>query len=387
MRLPLAGRTIAISISDSPDLPGLGLGEEHLVEAMFEFARYLVQLGGTVAYGGDLRPGGFTVNLLDLSQALGERDTPPIRSYLAWPIHLELTQARKDDFKNLADFVELPEVTGTVDPGRPLPPTTVDAQLVWARNLTAMRRRMANDCDARIVLGGRLTEALGAMPGIVEEALCTMRAPRAAAGATGKPLYVLGGFGGAGRAIWDALNGQPVPALSVGAQEHGSPGYAAFLSGYNAWPPRHLAKRPSTTRVWRPSSLFVGPRVCKRASLPSSSLASPAPCTGPRWSASCSAVCALPCPRSLRERAGSPPERAGGLEGGGARPVAAQRRDLAERAPGLDAGMKLAVVALEAAAIPGVEHRLGEQAALHRRVRELGVGRCGAEQHRSADLA
>lgn len=235
MTLPFTGRMIALSISESPDLAGLGLGDEHLVEAMFEFARYIVQLGGRVAYGGDLRPGGFTVNLLQLAQALGERDTPPICSYLAWPLHLELTQARKDDFKNLAEFVELPEVTGTVDAGSPLPPRTVDDQLVWARNLTAMRRRMALDCDARIVLGGKLTGALSAMPGVVEEALTTMRVPTGAAGAEGKPLYVLGGFGGAGRAVWDAVCGRPVDALSVEAQERGKPGYAAFHAAYNTW--------------------------------------------------------------------------------------------------------------------------------------------------------
>jgi len=227
MSLPLAGRTIAISISESPDLAGLGLGEEHLVEAMFEFARYIVQLGGTVAYGGDLRPGGFTVNLLELAKALGERDTPPITSYVAWPLHLDLTQARKDDFKNLAAFIELPEVTGSVDSAKPLPPIDTNALLVWARNLTTMRRRMARDCDARIVLGGKVTGALGAMPGVLEEALTTLR--------EGKPLYVLGGFGGAGRAVWDAITGRPVAALSIDAQEKGRRGYAELVEVYNAW--------------------------------------------------------------------------------------------------------------------------------------------------------
>ena len=66
-----------------------------------------------------------------------------------------------------------------------------------ARGLTAMRRRMASDCSARVLLGGKVAGYGGAMPGIAEEALWTLAAE--------KPLYAIGGFGGCTRDLIHAL--------------------------------------------------------------------------------------------------------------------------------------------------------------------------------------
>lgn len=61
-------------------------------------------------------------------------------------------------------------------------------------------------CQARIVLGGKTTDFLGEMPGVIEEALIAMR--------NNIPTYILGGYGGAAKMIIDCLQGQRVDLLS-----------------------------------------------------------------------------------------------------------------------------------------------------------------------------
>ncbi len=51
----LSQHVIAISTSDSPDMPVLGLSQQHLYDAMTEIARHLLALGARIVYGGDLR--------------------------------------------------------------------------------------------------------------------------------------------------------------------------------------------------------------------------------------------------------------------------------------------------------------------------------------------
>jgi hypothetical protein len=51
---------IGISISNSPDLMKNGFSSTHLNDAIVEFARYFLVHGVKLAYGGDLREGGFT---------------------------------------------------------------------------------------------------------------------------------------------------------------------------------------------------------------------------------------------------------------------------------------------------------------------------------------
>ena len=51
-----------------------------------------------------------------------------------------------------------------------------------------MRRTMLAQTNARILLGGRVENYKGVMPGIAEEALLSLQ--------VGQPLFLLGGFGG-----------------------------------------------------------------------------------------------------------------------------------------------------------------------------------------------
>ena len=123
-------------------------------------------------------------------------------NYLAWPVHIlkpvaELERAAAD----LAGSAEL--ICLTLDGARlsmkerrrlaPQRPTEKE----WSDGLSAMRRTMLVETNARIVLGGRVDGYEGLMPGIAEEALLSLRG--------GQPLYFLGGFGGCTRDIAETL--------------------------------------------------------------------------------------------------------------------------------------------------------------------------------------
>jgi hypothetical protein len=204
-----AGWRIGLSISDSADLPLRGFGPAHLRDAASEFARFLLAAGATLAYGGDLRQGGFTEVLFELLtayRAISGEAVDAIQSYLAWPIHLDLDATQRARLKNTARFhaIEPPANLG-VDPATKVPPTTPENRVAWARSLTAMRERMNAEIHARLLLGGQ-ARGLGKYPGLAEEALLALRA--------GKPVYLIGAFGGCAEAVIEALRGNKPAALT-----------------------------------------------------------------------------------------------------------------------------------------------------------------------------
>jgi hypothetical protein len=88
-----------------------------------------------------------------------------------------------------------------------------------------MRERMTRDIGVRVVLGGKVAGYSGKYPGIVEETYLAML--------SGKPVYILGGFGGAAYVIAQALQGEVPKAFSLGFQAQ-TPGYSDMVSLYNA---------------------------------------------------------------------------------------------------------------------------------------------------------
>lgn len=195
---PLSQQAVAISISDSGDLPRLGLAEEHLRDAMAEVARHLLAMGARLVYGGDLRADGFSQLLFELvaryrrDADVGD-DRPGVQSFLAWPI---VSARPAEEWLKLAKDIEgvvelhcLDRRGSTVPldelPQVPLPAASDDE---WAESLTAMRSVLTAATQARIVLGGRTVGFKGSMPGVAEETLCAIKAQQ--------PVYILGGFGG-----------------------------------------------------------------------------------------------------------------------------------------------------------------------------------------------
>ncbi|WP_158816070.1 hypothetical protein [Methylocapsa sp. S129] len=200
----LRGRRIGISISESPDMAALGLGKEHLDDAMTEIARHLIACGATLAYGGDLREGGFTELLFEIvTRYRRNKDSNRIlvKNYLAWPVHTSLLADQIEKWQmaleGLAELVLLsPDGKKMKLSNRPADAAPL-GQGDWEDGLTAMRNAMACDIDARIVLGGQTAKYKGRLPGIAEEALIQIE--------RGAPLFVLGGFGGCSSDIARAM--------------------------------------------------------------------------------------------------------------------------------------------------------------------------------------
>lgn len=204
----LSQHVIAISTSDSPDMPVLGLSKQHLYDAMTEIARHLLALGARIVYGGDLRANGFTELLFELV-ARHRRDADEgderssILNYLAWPVHM---QKDASDLERLsADLKGMARLVLFNRDGEPLPMAerahyiaTIPSDEDWTIGLTAMRHAMLQDTHARIILGGQVDKYKGAMPGIAEEAVLSLRAKQ--------PLFIMGGFGGCAKDITESLN-------------------------------------------------------------------------------------------------------------------------------------------------------------------------------------
>jgi hypothetical protein len=219
---------VAMSISGAEDLGRFGLRTSHLDAIFLELSRYLLVAGVRLAYGGHLKADGYTMRLADLlrdpivEQLRGEPtsdETPPpeLVTYLPWPMPSDV----RDEAK-LGPLVEVRRCERPVDldealdsafvavPQVELPCDTPLHRFAWARGLTVMRERQTSEVAARIIVGGRIGPSgsgyRGRMPGVLEEALLSIRADR--------PVYLVGAFGGCARLVIDALEGMSRPELS-----------------------------------------------------------------------------------------------------------------------------------------------------------------------------
>lgn len=234
-QFPLADKAIGISISESPDMEILGYSQIHLSDALTEFARYMLVAGATIAYGGDLRAGGFTFTLFDLVstyKGVGGREANRIRNYLGWPIHLFLDGRKKAQIKTSAEIIELPapEIEG-LDPDKApdLKNGSVEeisaGYYAWCLSMSGMRRRLAEDNHAQVLMGGRTFGYKGKYPGLVEEAYECMKAE--------VPVFLIGAFGGCTGVIIDALRGNQPDRLTEKLQFEKSEDYKNLVEYYN----------------------------------------------------------------------------------------------------------------------------------------------------------
>jgi SLOG-like protein/TIR domain-containing protein len=244
-RYPLAGLTVGVSVSDVPkaELAARGLGTMHLEHAFWELTRHLLSLGANVAYGGDHRVGGYTQRLFDLVRTYTPREFDPskrVSNHLAWPIHRTMTAADRNQVKDAAELVPCPlpddleadPIVEALQPDESLAWKPAVNRRVWARCLTAMRKQMNDAIDARVLLGGRyggfvdgkLDAYRGKYAGLVEEAHFAIT--------TGKPTFLLGGFGGCTAVIIDALRGNAPAPLTVGFHTAADPAYKDLVENH-----------------------------------------------------------------------------------------------------------------------------------------------------------
>jgi hypothetical protein len=156
------------------DLAARGLSREQLEQMYLDIVRSLLAGGAGLAYGGDHRPDGFSQRLFEFLTGDGSAHRPAperIRSYLAWPSYLSLTAEERERSQRIVQIVEVPPRGILNVPNRHcLALQTASDRHNHSRCLTAMRVRMNEETDARIVLGGAVSGFLGRYPGVAEEA-------------------------------------------------------------------------------------------------------------------------------------------------------------------------------------------------------------------------
>jgi hypothetical protein len=210
---------IALSISEAPDLSQRGLAPSHLRRLWARLALQLLLVGAKLGYGGDLRKQGYTELLGDLLMSLSSVQRGPpeavVDSYLGWPTWVGIDAS---EFKHYPRSIRwhrmlLPGGLQLPEDANPAPSwTNPEEQLGWTVGMRAMRERVAREYDARVMLGGQL-RAVSPMPGLVDEVTTFLD--------LGKPVYLLGGFGGMTAVLTRAIMGESPHELTLAFQDDG----------------------------------------------------------------------------------------------------------------------------------------------------------------------
>ena len=215
-KIDLQNKKIAISVSESENLEGLGIGDEALKDLMIELSRHLLIAKAKLVYGGDLRKNGFTELFADLSYQYGNREhadvnTVYVDNYVSWPIYTSINDDDEVNYKhNRVNLIKVKPakdyIDGSIDLTKYLNPNTVPNLYIWGGCLTKMRNEMESAVSARILVGGRCWGFKGSMPGLLEEF--------AIASQSNHPIYLVGGFGGViGHLCKVILGDEPVGIL------------------------------------------------------------------------------------------------------------------------------------------------------------------------------
>jgi len=214
----LTGSRIAISISDPPEEERARQGMNKTSQERFwtHLATHLIAGGASIAYGGDLRTGGYTEQLMDLTRVLADAGRPMpssvIHWYIGWPFTFRLTPAELERIPRAFSLhrIALPASAGSADPAWTPTDSDPSHRFAWTLATREVRRRMAKDCNARVVVGGPFL-ATSPWPGQLEEFETFLHA--------GKAVFVVGGFGGASRLIAELLQGESPQVFSRAYQD------------------------------------------------------------------------------------------------------------------------------------------------------------------------
>lgn len=207
----LKDKKIAISVSINEDLEKIGFSEQHLNDISIEIARYVIANDGVALYGGDLREGGFTNYFSELSNQYKRINDKAFKfiNYFVFPNTKRLSRDVRIDFHSKQ--IQIKEVSPpeslVIDENKEyFPFKCFDDRFVFCECFKEMRIQMAKDCSARVLVGGKMTNYLGYLPGIIEEALYTLF--------ENKPLYLVGGFGGASEKLIKLFKGEEINELT-----------------------------------------------------------------------------------------------------------------------------------------------------------------------------
>lgn len=227
----LTGLNVGISISESQNIKENGFEQIQLKEALVEFTRYLLASGASLSYGGNVQYDSkfnFAKILFDLARNyLKENNRPSdkITNFVSYPIYTQISTNVMASLTDIARFIKVaPPDNLAGDHDKIFKAETSEDLYVWARSLTEMRKKMNSHIHARVILGGKLTNYKGTIPGVVEEAYLAML--------SGKPVYLMGSMGGAAKAIIDCLIGNISHELTEQYQFENEK-YKEFYTKYN----------------------------------------------------------------------------------------------------------------------------------------------------------
>jgi hypothetical protein len=207
---PLRGLRIGISVSASDTWSDMGLTPSHQDDLSSQIALQLILLGAKVVWGGDLRPQGLGNQLRRIVEAYQHPTRAP-QDHVAMVVPFTLVPdatLKPEDIEIRRALAEVRLMGPPADIATPPPdPRSDEGRALLALALSQMRAELGDQCDARILLGGGLKKFTGIYPGIAEEALETVRHER--------PLYVVGGFGGAASAVYEAISDPASPGAAA----------------------------------------------------------------------------------------------------------------------------------------------------------------------------
>lgn len=208
--LLLHGELISISVSNTnenrPD-------EILLRDMVVEISRYILNAGGKILYGGSGAQDGYVSLFSQISEKYGKikvenegedvlKDEVYIYNYYAWPYMNVLSNDDIAYLKHCHLCAQQIYPDGISEEQKKSIPSTQDEegkkQII--NSLSHMRDVRCHEARAFIIVGGKTKGSLTSIPGILEEYI--------KARSTGKPIYLLGGFGGEAALISSSVIGR-----------------------------------------------------------------------------------------------------------------------------------------------------------------------------------
>lgn len=221
----LRNHVIGLSVSDSEDLLGLGFGREHLREFIMRITRPILRAGANLAYGGHFKKDAFTRDIIQLISDEQREDTADsdewvdkLYNHSPWPYYADITDEDEADYIDACRFIPITQELAGFSGDEiisDLPNKRLESRVNGAVVLSAMRQIMSKGmllegkgrkpekippAYARILAGGKIQGYSGILPGLFEEALYCLEKRR--------PLFILGGYGGAGAKLAGYLCGE-----------------------------------------------------------------------------------------------------------------------------------------------------------------------------------
>ena len=258
---PLSGRVVGLSISEGEDLLSFGFGSLHLRELLMRLGQPILRAGADLAYGGHFKPDSFTRVLLELvseEERTGQEDGTESTSrvgilynHSAWPNYADISEEDEAEFVDVCRFVPITQELAGISSAdaSTLEDLEQDGEqekrVVFNKSvaLSAMRRFMAKGMtesgaggkehaipavSCRIFVSGKYRGFTGVLPGLYEELLYCFLHKR--------PVYLMGGYGGATRLITEYLQGRTRKSdalLTLTALRNASPWIKKIESTYS----------------------------------------------------------------------------------------------------------------------------------------------------------